>query len=67
MATVRVGATIARLALGVGQMAGAVAGLLLMATEGLTGRLVAVAAGTTALTVASRVLFRRGSRRSHLG
>ena len=48
-----------RLVVGCAQMFGAMAGLLLLATSGLTPAAIGVALGTTALTLASRIAFRR--------
>lgn len=48
-----------RLVVGFAQMFGAMLGLLLLVTTGLSPAAIGVALGTTALTVASRIAFRR--------
>ena len=48
-----------RLLLGLAQMFGALLGLVMLATSGVTPRLLGVVAGTTLLTILSRNLHRR--------
>jgi len=50
---------VVRLALGAAQMAGAALALVLLAGEGLTGRVLVLFALTSTLTAVSRLAFRR--------